>query len=54
MYWDNYFKIQTTTENETSVQIEAAQENLTNFEETEVPDVLENACTTTTIKQNTN
>ena len=44
MYWDNYFKRQTTSENETRVQIEAAQENLTNIEETEVSDVLQNAC----------
>ena len=44
MYLDNYFKRQTTSENETRVQTEAAQANLTNIEETEVPDVLQNAC----------
>ena len=44
MYWDNYFRRQTTSENETRVQIEAAQENFTNIEEAEVPDVLQNAC----------
>ena len=33
---DNYFKRQATSENKTRVQIEAAQANLTNIDETEL------------------
>ena len=39
----NYFKRQTKSENETRVQIAAAQVSLTNIEETEVHDVLQSA-----------
>ena len=39
----NYFKRQTKSENETRVQIAAAQVNLTNIEETEVHHVLQSA-----------
>ena len=44
MSLDNDFKKQTTLENETIVQIVAAQANVTNMEETEVHDTIQNAC----------
>ena len=41
---DNYFKRQTTSENEARIQTAAAPANLANIEETEVHDALQNAC----------
>ena len=40
MTLDNYFKRQTISENETRVEIEATQSNLTNIEETDAHDAL--------------